>query len=244
VPPSWAGNSRQAAGAAADGPSSAPTRLGLVDVHAPSGEPFRTLRLALDLRPHEGKAATVILTSADPGEGKSTIAANFALVAAVDEKSVLLVDADLRKPTQHELFGVPRSPGVTDVIAGRAEFATATHRMTLSTSASQGRRFDLLTAGTALPNAGDVTSSAAMAELLRTLSRTYDIVVVDTPPVLAAADAASIAAHTNAEVVFVVSHKGRKRRVSRAVKKLELVGAKVIGFVVNREGRLSEYGYY
>jgi capsular exopolysaccharide synthesis family protein len=213
-------------------------------VHAPSGEPFRTLRLALDLRPGAKDATTVILTSADPGEGKSTIAANFALVAAVDEKSVLLVDADLRKPTQHELFGVPRSPGITDVIAGRAEFSVATHRMTLTTSSSQGRRFDLLTAGTARPNAGDVSASAGMAELLKTLSRTYDIVVVDTPPVLAAADAASMAAHTGAEVVFVVSHKGRKRRVARALSKLDLVGAKVIGFVVNREGRLSEYGYY
>jgi protein-tyrosine kinase len=222
----------------------APSRLGLIDVHEPSGEPFRTLRLALDLRPRAADTRTIIVTSADPGEGKSTIASNFALMSAVDDKSVLLVDGDLRKPTQHELFGVSRSPGITDVIAGRAEFSAATHRMTLSASTSPSRRFDLLTAGTALPNAGDVVSSSPMISLLQAISRTYDIVVVDTPPVLAAADAASLAARTGADVVFVVSHRGRKRHVQRAVDKLDLVGANVVGFVLNREGRLSDYGYY
>jgi Mrp family chromosome partitioning ATPase len=83
-----------------------------------------------------------------------------------------------------------------------------------------------------------------MIALLQAISRTYDIVVVDTPPVLAAADAASLAARTGADVVFVVSHRGRKRHVQRAVDKLDLVGANVVGFVLNREGRLSDYGYY
>ena len=184
------------------------------------------------------------MTSSDPGEGKSTIAANFALMSTIDDKSVLLVDADLRKPTQHELFGVPRAPGITDVLAGRAEFAAATHRMTLSATSASTRRFDLLTAGTALPNAGDVVASSTMTDLLQAMTRTYDIVVVDTPPVLHAADAPSIAARTGAGVVFVVSHNGRKRHVARAMKKLELVGANVVGFVLNREGRLSDYGYY
>jgi capsular exopolysaccharide synthesis family protein len=221
-----------------------PTRLGLIDVHEPSGEPFRTLRLALDLRPRAADTRTIIITSADPSEGKSTIAANFALMSAVDDKSVLLIDADLRKPSQHELFGVSRAPGITDVIAGRAEFSAATHRMTLSASTSPSRRFDLLTAGTALPNAGDVVSSSPMISLLQAISRTYDIVVVDSPPVLAATDSASLAARTGADVVFVVSHRGRKRHVQRAIDKLDLVGANVVGFVLNREGRLSDYGYY
>lgn len=222
----------------------APTRLGLIDVHSPSGEPFRTLRLALDLRPNRSDVTTIVMTSADPGEGKSTIAANFALMSAIDERNVLLVDGDLRKPTQHEMFGVPRSPGITDVIAGRVELAAATHRMTLSASASPSRRFNLLTAGTALPNAGDVVASSAMSELLMAMGRSYDIVVVDTPPVLAASDAASMAAHTGADVVVVVSHKGRRRHVARAMTKLELVGSNVVGFVLNREGRLSQYSYY
>ena len=225
-------------------PDGAPSRVGLIDVHEPSGEPFRTLRLALDLRPEAASTRTIIVTSADPNEGKSTIAANFALMSAVDDKSVLLVDADLRKPIQHELFGVARGPGVTDVIGGRAEFSVATHRMTLSASQSPGRRFDLLTAGTALPNAGDVVASNAMTGLLQAIGRTYDIVVVDTPPVLAASDAASMAAHTGADVALVVSHKGRKRHVARAISKLELVGANIVGLVLNREGRLSDYGYY
>ena len=82
---------------------------------------------------------------------------------------------------------------------------------------------------------GDVLASAA---------EEYDLVVVDTPPVLVASDAATVASHTGADLVFVVTKDTRKRTVTRALGKLDLVGVNVLGFVMNREGRLAEYGYY
>ena len=99
---------------------------GLVDVRSPSAEPFRMLRLAIDLRPkvETGVQPPIVFTSADAGEGKSTVAANYALVAAQNDRRVLLIDADLRKPTQHRLFGVRGAPGLTEVIAANMDFAT------------------------------------------------------------------------------------------------------------------------
>jgi capsular exopolysaccharide synthesis family protein len=215
-----------------------PTRVrGLVDPLEPSAEPFRTIRVALELLPGSRRGNLMLFTSADPGEGKSTIAANYALVGAVNDRRVLLLDADLRNPVQHEIWGIPRSPGLTEVVYSRLEF----HALTQTIPGVPG--LHVLTAGMPAPGAGDLTGSNVVRDLLAKASKEYDFVAIDTPPVLAAADATNMAAHPAVNVVFVVTKNEGARRVSRAVSKLELVGANVLGFVVNREGRLSDYGY-
>ena len=180
----------------------------------------------------------MLFTSADPGEGKSTVAANYALVSASSDRRVLLVDADLRNSTQHEIFGLPRSPGLTEVIFSRLEL----HALTQAVRAVPG--LHVLTSGMPAPRAGwDITASNAVRDLLTQASQEFDIVAIDTPPVLVAADAAHIAAHPQVNVVFVVTKNQGTRRVSRAVSKLDLVGANLLGFVLNHQGSLSEYGY-
>lgn len=211
---------------------------GLVDVRSPSAEPFRMLRLAVDLRPRGDVRRPVVFTSADPAEGKSIIAANYAVVAAQTDRRVLLVDADMRKPTLHKLFGVRGTPGLTEVIAAGIDYKTV-----IKPIQREPGVLHLLAAGTTLPNVGDVASSEAMETLFASVTALYDLVVVDTPPLLAASDAATLASHVGADVVFVVAHGTKKRRVTRAIGKLDLVGVNVLGFVANREGDLSEYGY-
>jgi capsular exopolysaccharide synthesis family protein len=210
----------------------------LVEPVGPSAEPFRTLRVALELVPDSHGGNLVLFTSAGQGEGKSTVAANFALVSAIHQRRVLLVDADLRNSAQHEIFGIPRAPGLTEVIWSRLEL----HALTQPIRGVPG--LHVLTVGMPAPRAGwDITASNAVRDLLTAASREYDIVAIDTPPVLATADAAHLAAHPGVNVVFVVDRNQGTRRVARAVAKLELVGANLLGFVVNREGSLSEYGY-
>jgi capsular exopolysaccharide synthesis family protein len=210
---------------------------GLVEPTEPSAEPFRTIRVALELLPDSRRGNLMVFTSADAGEGKSTIAANYALVSAVNERRVLLIDADLRNPRQHEIFGVPRSPGLAEVIASRLEL----HALTQPVDGVPG--LNILTAGMPIPRAGDITGSAAVRNLLTKAGAEYDVVAIDTPPVLAGADATHLAGHPEVNVVLVVTKKQGTRRVERALAKLQLVGANLVGFVLNREGRLSEYGY-
>ena len=210
----------------------------LVEPVGPGAEPFRTLRVALDLVPDSRRGNLMLFTSADPGEGKSTVAANYALVAAVNERRVLLVDADLRNSAQHEIFGLPRSPGLTEAILSRLDV----HGLTQSIPGIPG--LHVLTSGMPTPRAGwDLTASDAVRELLTAAGCEYDIVAIDTPPVLVAPDASHLAAHPDVNVVFVVSKKQGSRHVARAVSKLELVGANLVGYVLNREGSLSHYGY-
>src|SRR4051794_14440796 len=87
----------------------------MVDLASPSAEPFRSLRLALGMRRGRTDSEIVLFTSAEPGEGKSTIAANYGRVCSMSMKSVALVDADMRQPNLHEIFGIPRAPGLVDV---------------------------------------------------------------------------------------------------------------------------------
>lgn len=211
---------------------------GLIDVRSPSAEPFRMLRLSVDLRPRENRKLPIVFTSASPGEGKSTVAANYALVAAQNERRVLLIDADLRQPSLHRLFGKECAQGLTEVIAADMKSGDV-----LKPIQETPGVLHLLTAGTPLPNAGDVVGSSRMAMLFASTAAEYDLVVVDSPPVLAASDAATMASHTGADIAFVVGKGTRKRTVTRALGKLELVGVNVLGFVMNREGNLTEYGY-
>jgi tyrosine-protein kinase Etk/Wzc len=212
-----------------------PSRPSLVEPSSPAAEAFRTLRLTLELRTATDVSTAVLVTSAEPGAGKSTIAANLAVVSALAGTSVLLVDADLRKPVQHEIFAVPRSPGLVDYIADGGDVD-----MYLRNGPGELR---VLPAGRAVPRSSDVTSTARMAGLLDQFMKRFDLVIVDTPPVLATADAEGIAAHSNVEVVVVVDRASHGRSVAKALRRLELINAGIAGLVLNRDGHLEAYGY-
>lgn len=214
-------------------------RRGPITPTESTAEPFRTLRVSLEMRPEVRRGNVLLVTSSEPGEGKSTVAANYAFASAASKRRVLLLDADLRHPTQHEIFGLPRSPGLTEVIGGRLDrtAAPAANNITMKPG------LQVITAGRPIPRAGDIMGSNLVRDLISWASATYDTVVVDSPPVLAAADAANLAAHPAVDVAFVVASTQRSRRVDRGLAKLTLVNANVLGFVLNREGRLADYGY-
>lgn len=212
-------------------------RLRLVDPGAPSAEPFRSLRLALQLRRDQESGNIVAFTSPEPEDGKSTIAANYALISALSHAPILLIDADVRKPTLHEIFEVPRSPGLTEALAagGRVDdFAVPIPAL---------GNLRLLPAGRPIPRSGDLASSHRMGELLADASRQYGLVVLDSPPILTAADAAGLASHQGVDMVLVVNRSSRRRGVMKALRRLELIEANTAGIVVNRQGRLATYAY-
>jgi capsular exopolysaccharide synthesis family protein len=212
-------------------------RTSFVDLASHATDPFRELRLALELR-HEARTGNMIMfTSPSSGDGKSTLAANYALVAAHDGLRVLLVDADLRSPSLHEFFDHPRAPGLLDLLGSEREIAEFVHPIV----AHEGR-LELLTAGSPVSTSGHVASSSAMAALLEKARWGYDAVVVDSPAALASADASGLASHHGNDIVVVVNPSGRRSALTRTLRKLELTGANVVGLVVNNDGAPVSYG--
>lgn len=210
-------------------------REALVDPGSPSAEPFRTLRLALKLRTQADDTATIMLTSAEARAGKSTTAANYASLSAFGGARVLLIDADVRNPVQHEIFGIARSPGLVEYVADRAPLEKLVQRVSV--------QLHVLTAGQQVSRASDVTHSSRMTDLLADAASNYDVVVLDTSPVLATADAEAIAAHPGVQVVFVLDHSTRRRNLAKSLRRLDLINARIAGLVLNRSGEPVVYGY-
>jgi capsular exopolysaccharide synthesis family protein len=201
----------------------------LVEPDSAFAEPLRTLRLAIEARLGSRETKGLVFTSPSPSDGRSTIAANYALVAAHVQRPVLLIDADMRKPSLHTMFDVPRSPGLVDVLRDRLDPWEATH-----TFPGLGN-LHLLTAGSPLPRPGDVAASPAMGALLEKAYADCESVILDSPPVLLAADASGLASHAKTEVVMIMNRSGKRRQLVSALRTLTVTEANIVGLVINRE---------
>lgn len=205
----------------------------LVEPDSASAESFRALRLAIEARVGSRETKGLVFTSADRRDGRSTVAANYALVAAHIQRPVLLIDADMRNPSVHTMFNLPRAPGLVDTLRDRLDHWEVTH-----TFPSLGN-LHVMTAGSPLPRPGDVAASPAMGKLLEQAYDECEAVVLDSPPVLSAADASGLASHRGTEVLLVVNRSGKRRHVVGALRELAVTEANVLGLVVNREGTLT-----
>jgi capsular exopolysaccharide synthesis family protein len=183
------------------------------------------------------ESEVVLFTSAEPGEGKSTMAANYARVCSLSMKAVMLVDADMRQPNLHEVFGISRTPGLVDVCLDEIAVQEAI------VAVPGFGQLSVLPAGSSFARTADVASSPRMGSVIEELRANYGTVVLDSPPLLSAADAGAIATLPGVDVVLVVDKSAKRRTVLNAVRKLELIDANVLGVVLNHRGRLSTYGY-
>jgi capsular exopolysaccharide synthesis family protein len=204
-------------------------------------EAFRTLRTNLQFSSLDTPLRSLVVTSAVATEGKTTTAANLAVVMAQAGKNVVLVDSDLRRPAAHKLFGVPNRTGLTTALVEDPDALNGY----LQDTAIENLR--LLTAGPIPPNPQELLGSQRMEELLRKLEAEADIVVLDTPPTLVVADANVLAARADGVLVVVNTERTRRTAVQQATEGLRQVGANLLGGVLNlvdtRRGRSSYYYY-
>jgi capsular exopolysaccharide synthesis family protein len=193
---------------------------------SPGSEAYRMLQTNLAFSPLTGTRRIFVVASAMQGEGKTLTAANVAVSFAVDGMRVLLIDGDMRHARQHRLFELQRAPGLTDILAGRVTTAEAIQ-------ATGVEQLFVLPSGTREPRPGEVVKSARMQGLLDEVAKSFDVVIIDTPPVMAVADALILGALADG-VLFVVRAGITSRELLRdAVQQLETVGAHVIGTVLN-----------
>ncbi|MFZ2950585.1 MAG: polysaccharide biosynthesis tyrosine autokinase, partial [Desulfuromonadaceae bacterium] len=202
-------------------------------------EAFRGLRTAIHFSSLQRNSKVIMVTSSFPGEGKSTVSANLALTFAQASNRVLLVDCDLRRPAQNTIFKHSRTPGLTEVLAGDVSPAGALHTTGIE-------NISLLSAGTIPPNPAEILCSDSMRDLLTGLRDSYDIIILDAPPVIPVTDAPLLTALTDMVVVVVESGRIPAKAAQRMKELLKTVQAPVAGFVLNDRTALfsDTYGYY
>ena len=211
-----------------------------------AAEAYRGVRTALGFIDPERPPRSVVVTSSEPGEGKTATAVNLAISLAALECRVILVDAALRGAAVHRAFALPPGPGLTDVVRGGTSLAAAIRTIDpatgRATAAATAGALHVLPAGTPAGDPADILGSARWHEILRSLARRYDTVVIDGPAVLATPDAALLAAAADAAVLVVHGDRTERPVVRRALARLAAVHARVIGVVLN--GVDPACGYY
>lgn len=202
-----------------------------------AAEAYRTLRTNIQYSSFDKEIRSIVFTSSEPGEGKTTTAANFALALAQDGKKVILIDCDLRKPSVHKNFRVSNNNGVSDVLVGKAEITKTIY--------NHESGLHILTSGKIPPNPSEMLGSKLMGKLLEELKENYEYVVIDAPPVLAVTDAQLLSTKVDGTVLVVRAQGAKKENVISAKNALDKVRANIVGTVLNGvENKRNKYYYY
>jgi succinoglycan biosynthesis transport protein ExoP len=253
------GNGRRLGGLLGKGSSRAAATENVVPQPLSVGtEAFRMLRTSLVWSELGDQLRTIVVTSAAPGEGKTLTAANLALIFAHEGRRVLLVDCDVRRPKLHKMLGMPRAPGLADLLRSDEEMAAVAARVAgrgdgrldnpapgfIRTTSIRG--LHLLPSGSIEPTMADLSSASRIRTLLDEMGTSFDVVILDTPPVLAVADASILGALADGVLLVVRAGRTDRTAVLRAHQHLAQVGAHILGTVFNDpEGEVTgEGGYY
>lgn len=204
---------------------------------SPITEAYRSLRANINFAAVDNPVRTITITSSGPGEGKSTTIANLAMAMALDGKRVIVVDADLRRPSQHKLFNIKPSPGLTDILVG-------THAISDVIRGAEGvERVQVIPAGSVPPNPAELLGSEAMAHFIDAVRSLADVVLFDSPPALAVADATLLSARVDGTLFVLAFGDTRKTAARQALELLSRARGNVLGTVMNKMDA-SAGGYY
>lgn len=200
------------------------------------GEAFRKLRTNVRLSMPEDGMQPLLITSAGMGEGKTVVATNLATTLALAKYRVLLIDADLRRPRLHKVFGLKQEPGLSNLIVGQTPASEAVQKTTVP-------GLSVLTSGTLPPNPSELLESKRFREFMAQLGRYFDWVLIDSPPLLPVTDA-MVLAHEVSGVILVVSADATPLQAARtAIEQLDTARARILGAVLNRVD-LKRRAYY
>jgi len=198
-------------------------------------EAFRSLRTAVHFSSANHDRKRLLITSAFPGEGKTTVAANLAVIMAQTGQKICLVGCDLRRPSLHELFDFDRSPGLTEVLIGDTELDTAIHATAIE-------NLSFIGSGITPPNPSELLGSRQMENILELLAERYDCVLLDAPPLLPVTDAALLAPKCDQTLLVLEAGGVPIKAAKRMVELLHAGNAQVSGMIFNdKTGKAAEY---
>jgi len=213
--------------------------ISFYDPKSAVSESFRSLRTGIHFSAVNRKRQVLMITSSFPGEGKTTIIGNLAVILSQAGSRTILIDCDMRRPSLHELFDHSQRPGLSEILAGDADMGSLIHTTGIP-------QIDLISAGTIPPNPAELLGSNAMRDLIVKLRESYDTVMLDSPPVLSVTDASVLT--TMSDMVFVVVESGRvpRKAARQMLETLQNIGAPLAGIIFNnkKERVRHGYGYY
>lgn len=199
-------------------------------------ENYRVLRTNIQYSSIDKKIRRILITSAEQGEGKTTTSGNLALTFSQDEKKVLVIDCDLRKPSLHKRFRISNNLGLSDVILDKNKLPKALVR--------KNENLDILPAGKIPPNPSELLGSKALEDIFNELDNIYDVIILDTPPLHAVTDAQILSTKVDGVLLVVRAEKTKKDSVMAAKESLQKVNANIIGAVLNGAEGNSRNKYY
>lgn len=211
--------------------------LTLTNPLTPVAESFRRLRTSIQYARLDKPLRSLVVTSPNPSEGRSTVVANLAVAFAQAGKRVLLLDTDLRKPALHSEFGLNREPGLCDYLFGESTQEEVLQKRIIE-------NLDIIAAGKIPPNPSEILGSEKVRHFLETMKESYDIVLLDSPPLLAVTDASILSTLVDGVVVVVSSGSTRIETLQQSLEALQNVGSKLVGIVLNRFDFKKAYGGY
>ena len=219
-------------------PNIQPEVVSLHTPAAPSSEAYRSIRTSIFFKAQETSAKIIQVTSPTPGDGKSTTASNLAASIAQSGRRVLLMDADMRKPVQHKLFGLTNDVGLSSIISGDAEAADAINVVL-------PEYFSVMPAGPMPSNPAELLTSVRFASLLDKLRESFDFILVDSPPMLAVTDPSIICGHVDQVYMVMRIRNGVRTNALRAKEIIDSMGIQLGGVIINglrrRDHKTYEY---
>ncbi|KYH34272.1 tyrosine-protein kinase YwqD [Clostridium tepidiprofundi DSM 19306] len=201
-------------------------------------EAYRTLRTNIKYSSYDDEIKSILITSTSPYEGKSVTVSNLAVSMVQDGKKVLIVDCDLRRPTIHKKFGISNLNGLSNYLVGEISFEDAI--------VERGENLYIMSSGIVPPNPSEMLSSNKMKEFLNFKRDEFDLIILDSPPVLAVTDAQVLSTMVDGVILVVESGKTEKEALVKSKEHLDKVKANIIGVVINKipVNKGKGYGYY
>lgn len=211
-------------------------------------ESYKSIRTNIMLSVIKNGCKTIVVSSSNAGEGKTTTSINLAISLSQADQRVLLIDGDLRKPKIHHYFSIPNAPGLTNFLSDVANNKSRNADLFNTVHPTEIANLSIITSGSIPPNPAEILGSELMSEFLKEISKHFDYIIIDTPPINVVSDALPVVRMSDGIIVVIKSNSSTHPELAKTIEALKFIQANILGFVVNfvknKSSRYSKkYGY-
>ena len=211
-------------------------------------ESYKSIRTNIMLSVIKNGCKTIVVSSSNAGEGKTSTSINLAISLSQADQRVLLIDGDLRKPKIHHYFSIPNAPGLTNFLSDVANNKSRNADLFNTVHPTEIANLSIITSGSIPPNPAEILGSELMSEFLKEISKHFDYIIIDTPPINVVSDALPVVRMSDGIIVVIKSNSSTHPELAKTIEALKFIQANIMAFVVNyvenkRSRNRKKYGY-